>query len=190
VPDADLIFVLAGREARKIYALQLFGEGRAPRVLLSVGRFEIRKFRNLPLPVPVDLLGLALPVAPPLRHFFVCFEDGNAKVERIPVGRWGTLSEVKALANWLRQCPEVRRTLMVSSRVHLPRLRLCSWALLSSQVHVEFIAVPDSATHIHPGPGLRSFSTLMLIFGEVVKIAVYAALMCWIKLHHRHRHDS
>jgi len=43
---ADLIFVLAGEMSRKHYAVQLFREGLAPRLLLSVGRFEIRRFQR------------------------------------------------------------------------------------------------------------------------------------------------
>jgi hypothetical protein len=190
LPDVDLIFVLAGREARKACALQLFHEERAPRILLSVGRFEIRKFRNLPLPIPVDLLKLALTVAPPLRHFFVCFEDGKATIERISIGRFGTLSEMRALVTWLGRCPKVRRILMVSSRVHLPRLRLCCWALLPSQLCAEFFAAPDSAMDMQPVPGLRRLSHWGLVLGEAVKVPVYAALLYWMKLRRRHEKDS
>jgi hypothetical protein len=55
IPDADLIFVRAGREDRKLDGLQLFREGRAPRLLVSVGRYEIRRFADLPLSESIDL---------------------------------------------------------------------------------------------------------------------------------------
>jgi hypothetical protein len=44
---AGLIFVRAGRISRKDYALQLFREGLAPRLLFSVTRFEIRLFSKM-----------------------------------------------------------------------------------------------------------------------------------------------
>ena len=71
---ADLIFVLAGRMHRKECALELFREGLAPRILLSVGRFEIRCFSKMALPVLLDLLKLAQDVPTPPRHYFVFFE--------------------------------------------------------------------------------------------------------------------
>jgi hypothetical protein len=45
--SADLIFVLAGRVYRKEYALDLFRQGLAPRILFSVSRFEIRRFSKM-----------------------------------------------------------------------------------------------------------------------------------------------
>ena len=71
---ADLIFVLAGRMHRKECALELFREGLAPRILLSVGRFEIRRFSKMALPASLDLLKLAQAVPPSQRHYFVFFE--------------------------------------------------------------------------------------------------------------------
>jgi hypothetical protein len=44
--STDLIFVLAGRDYRKHYALQLFKDGIAPSILFSVSRFEIRRFSS------------------------------------------------------------------------------------------------------------------------------------------------
>src|SRR5262245_11773192 len=46
----DAIFVFAGRESRKRFGVRLYREGRAPRLLLSVGRFEWRRFADLSLP--------------------------------------------------------------------------------------------------------------------------------------------
>ena len=65
---ADLIFILAGQMSRKDFALQLFREGLAPRLLFSVGRFEIRRFSKLALPIGLDLLKLAQHLPPPQRH--------------------------------------------------------------------------------------------------------------------------
>jgi hypothetical protein len=71
---ADVIFVLAGRMHRKECALELFRQGLAPRILLSVGRFEIRRFSKMALPASLDVLKLAEAVPPSQRHYFVFFE--------------------------------------------------------------------------------------------------------------------
>src|SRR5882724_9770812 len=116
---AELIFVLAGHMSRKDYALQLFREGLAPRLLFSVGRFEIRRFSKMALPVPLDLLKLAQDVPPPQRHYFVFFQDQQVRVERVKPGRFGTLMEIETLARWLIENPNIRSVLVISSDTHL-----------------------------------------------------------------------
>src|SRR5262249_14559157 len=123
VAKADLIFVHAGQEDRKFWGLQLYREGWATRLLISVGRYEIRRFAQLPLPEPVDLLDLAKSVDPPLRHFFVSFSPQVAQVERVQLGRFGTLGEVQALRVWLKYRPDIRNVVVVSSGPHLARIR-------------------------------------------------------------------
>src|SRR5271157_5306720 len=79
---SDVIFVLAGRECRKHFALELLREGRAPTLLLSVGRFEIRRFSNLELPTKLDLLAIASGTEPRRRHYFVNINSGAIRVQR------------------------------------------------------------------------------------------------------------
>ena len=67
--QADLIFALAGRQSRKLYALELFQRHAASTLLLSVARFEIRKFAQLPWPADIDLLQVASGTPPALRHY-------------------------------------------------------------------------------------------------------------------------
>jgi len=67
--QSDLIFVLAGRQSRKLYALELFRQALGGTLLMSVGRFEIRKFAQLPIPADVDLLQIAS-TTPPLATLF------------------------------------------------------------------------------------------------------------------------
>jgi len=45
--------------------------------LFSVGRFEIRRFSKLALPIQLDLLKLAQDVPPTQRHYFVLFQVEN-----------------------------------------------------------------------------------------------------------------
>jgi hypothetical protein len=141
--NADLIFVLAGRAVRKRFALELFRGGVAPRILFSVARFEVRGFRELPLPVAFDLLPVAQGVAAPERHFFVLFGDGaTPQVERIKVRRFGTLREIEALAAFLDRRREIRSVIVVTSAVHIRRVALCCRVLLPRDVRFEMAAVP------------------------------------------------
>jgi uncharacterized SAM-binding protein YcdF (DUF218 family) len=140
--NADLIFVLAGRLHRKEYALHLLRQSVAPRALFSVGRFEIRRFSKMALPVPLDLLKLAQELPPPLRHYFVFFHGPLVQVEHVPPRRFGTLTEIEALARWLEKKPEISSVLVVSSDAHLRRIRLCCRALLSPKLELAFLAAP------------------------------------------------
>src|SRR5579864_1732418 len=117
--QGEVIFVLAGRQSRKLYALELFRQGAAGTLLMSVGRFEIRKFAQLSLPADINLQRIASATPPSLRHYFVSFHDGNAGVELVSSGRFGTLSEIQALARWLQARPQTGILLVVS------RARIC-----------------------------------------------------------------
>ena len=79
----DAIFVLAGLKARKVFAIQLLEKEFAPRVLFSVGRFEIRRFPELGLPLTIDLLQMAQSIPPPQRHFFVLFENHDVPIQNV-----------------------------------------------------------------------------------------------------------
>ncbi len=169
----DLLFVLAGLESRKSFGLELFRLGHATRVLLSVGRFEIRKFRLLNPPVPVDLLERTAPIPPPLRHFFVSFEYGHVSVERIPQGPLGTFSEIRALSAWLKSRPHIASVVVISSAYHLPRLRLCCWAMLPTSVRVKFLPSPCKTSAGAPACSFWTWSNLTLVLSEFVKIPLY-----------------
>ena len=185
--NADLIFVLAGREYRKRFGLDLFNQELAPRILLSVARFEIRRFSKLSLPVPVDLLDLASNVPPPQRHFFVLFERQQVQVEHVRPGRLGTLTEIQALAHWLADHPEIHSLLIVSSEGHLRRITLCCQYLLDSRVTVELIASPNTDS------GKRESKTPIAVLVELLKVLFYRALLglrlnrCWGTSKHRRR---
>jgi hypothetical protein len=98
------------------------------------------------LPVPLDLLKLAQEVRPPKRHYFAFFRNEEVQVEHVLPGRFGTLTEVEALARWLSAHPEIRSILVVSSPTHLRRLRLCCRALLSPNIELAFLASPPSTS--------------------------------------------
>jgi uncharacterized SAM-binding protein YcdF (DUF218 family) len=140
--NADLIFVLAGRVYRKDYALELFRQGLAPRILFSVGRFEIRRFSKMALPVPLDLLKLAQEVPASQRHYFVFFEGEEVRTQHVLPGRFGTLTEIDAFGQWVNERPNIRSVLIVSSGTHLRRIRMCCRSLLDPNIRLAFLAAP------------------------------------------------
>ena len=140
--SADLIFVLAGRVRRKEYALELFRQGLAPRLLFSVGRFEIRRFSKMSLPSTLDLLKVAQEVPPPQRHYFVSVDGQETHVEHVLPGRFGTLTEIAALGRWLDANPAIRSVLVISSAGHLRRVRMCCRSMLNAEMKLAYLAAP------------------------------------------------
>ena len=141
----DLIFVLAGGMNRKVYALELFRQQLAPKILFSVARFEIRRFSKMSLPIALNLLKLAQDVPPPERHYFVLFEEQRVSVSHVCPKRFGTFTEIASLAQWLRGNPQVRSLLIISNSTHLRRIRMCCQTLMGRNIEVKFVAAPPSA---------------------------------------------
>lgn len=173
---ADLIFVLAGQMSRKEYALQLFREGLAPRLLFSVDRFEIRRFSKMALPTGLDLLKLAQEMPPPRRHYFVLFHGGECQVEHVQPQRFGTLMEIATLADWLRAHPEVQSVMVISNESHLRRSRMCCRALLPSGVEVRLVGVPHSCADA-AGPPSSAIQATRGDLLEFFKVFVYGILL-------------
>ena len=174
---ADALFVLAGRMDRKFVALDLFRQNLAPKLFFSVARFEIRRFSKMPLPVPLDLLQIATPTPPPLRHFFVLFESASVQVEYVRPGRFGTLTEIAALAHWLERHREVHSLLILSNGIHLRRVRLCCRFVFPGNIRPTFIASPESSIANSQLEANRSRQTADSLL-ELAKLLGY-----WIVLH-------
>ena len=179
---ADVVFVLAGHKSRKVYAIQLLRQGLAPRVLLSVGRFEIRRFPELGLPPTIDLLQMAQSIPPPQRHFFVLFEKDQFTVQRIPVRVLGTLSEIDALVDWLKAHPHISSLLVVSSGPHLHRLRICCRMLLPRNIKTRFVPATEETATPNLQEEWRDLHTLKSVLSECTKIACYAVFLPFWKL--------
>lgn len=169
--SADLIFVLAGKVFRKEYALDIFRQCFAPRILFSVGRFEIRRFSKMALPVPLDLLKLAQELPPPQRHYFALFEGQHVRTEHVLPRRFGTLTEIDALARWLSEHPHIGSVLIVSSDSHLRRIRMCCRALLHPKLKLAFLAAPL------PPEERSAFSSAKEDPLELFKLAIYWFLL-------------
>jgi hypothetical protein len=169
--SADLIFVLAGRENRKQFGLELFRQGLASRILFSVARFEIRRFSKLSLPVPLDLLNVAIDVPPPQRHYFVLFEGQRVQVEHVRPGRFGTLTEIESLVRWLEDHPKIHSLLIISSDTHLRRIRLCCQSLLGAGFKSALIAAPDTSS------GELESESMTAVLVEMLKTLLYWAIL-------------
>ncbi len=161
---------------RKRYAFELFRQQLAPGILFSVGRFEIRRFSQMPLPVPLDLLKIAQDVPPPQRHYFVLFEGPSIQVRHILPGRFGTLTEITALARWLEEHPAVRSVLILSDASHLRRIRLCCRSLLNPGIECAYIATPTAGATVEGERETRVQATASDLF-EVLKVLLYGVLL-------------
>jgi hypothetical protein len=173
---SDLIFVLAGEQNRKEQAVKLFSEGLAPRLLLSVARFDVRRFSGLALPIPLDLPKMAAKLCPSDRHFFVLVEKKQTSVKTIARGRFGTLREILALRIWLSEHPEIESLLVVSSGFHLKRVRMCCDWLLPGHLSIDFRATTSGAKWWKDAR-LRS-----QILAELLKVPFYSVMLPMAKL--------
>jgi hypothetical protein len=174
---ADLIFVLAGLQSRKSFGLELVKNGMVPRILLSVGRYEIRRFANLPLPQHLDLLQMAQSVPHPLRHYFVYFAEQGFEVQLIPAKGLGTLRELEALSEWLEKHPVVKSLLVVSSGSHLRRVRMCCEALLPRNIEFHLVAAAEEVSSSEGRNWLSERQTRKTLLLEFVKILAYSSVL-------------
>lgn len=140
--EADAIFVFAGKESRKRTALRLFREGRAPRLIISVGRFEWRRFARLGLEGDGGLVELVPTIEPEKRHFFVEAGPEGTRARAVTVGRFGTWTEARAVAALLAK-RGARRVLVVSHEQHLPRCLLALRSFLPAEIEAVPVAAED-----------------------------------------------
>jgi uncharacterized SAM-binding protein YcdF (DUF218 family) len=136
---ADAIFVFAGREERKRFGLELFRAGYAPRLILSVGRFEWRRFQDLGLWSDGGLVDMVQTIEAAQRHFFVHVERERVRCESVHKGQLGTMSEARALATVVARTP-LASVLLVSSPEHLPRCVLSLRTVLTTECAIVPVA--------------------------------------------------
>ncbi len=170
---SDVIFVLAGRECRKVAGLKLYRDGLAGRLLLSVGRFEIRRFSKHNRPVALALIAAAASIAPAKRHFFVAVEPGESTIERVRLCRLGTWSEVQAFSEWLQMRPQIKSATVISSGFHLRRVRMCCRFLISGPVELRFLDVQEGIAGLDRNHWWRNPFARRLVVLELFKLALY-----------------
>jgi len=114
---------MAGRMERKRYGLALYRAGLAPRLVLSVGRFEVSKMPQLDLECIDELKSLRDQTPPGERNFFVTLDVSKICIEKANLLRCSTYGEVLALRQLLKQ-ENGRRVMVVSTDIHLRRVAL------------------------------------------------------------------
>ena len=144
---ADAIFVFAGREERKRLGIELFRSGYAPRLILSVARFEWRRFEALGLWSDGGLVDMVQTIPASDRHFFVRLERDRARCDPVHKGPLGTMSEARALATVIDEA-ELRSVLIVSSPEHLPRCLVALRTVVTPACRL--IPIPSVSSHEPP----------------------------------------
>ena len=140
---ADSLFVFAGNQKRKIYGVNLWHQGYARQMILSIGRFEWRKFYELDLDSDGGLRSLVDRTPPPKRHFFLQIDGNETSCTLVQTGLLGTFSEGRLLAEFLNGKP-VKSLLVISSASHLRRASLVlRHAFRRKDVQLSFIAIPE-----------------------------------------------
>jgi hypothetical protein len=94
VQPVDLIFVMAGRMNRKQYGFELYRQGVAPKLVLSVGRFEVSKMLQTEFAFADELAALRSVTPPNQRHFFVSLDQFGTRVELASVPQWNTYAKL------------------------------------------------------------------------------------------------
>ncbi len=148
---ADLLFVFAGADERKRFAIDSWRTGCASALVMSVARFEWRRAPLLGLPGDGGLVGL-VEATPPRERLFVLIVEGVTVVaRRVPKGRWGTWSEALAIAALVRE-RKAKSLLICTSGYHLPRALLAVRRALASGGVVDCAAAGIAAPESHGSP--------------------------------------
>jgi len=179
---ADAIFVLAGRPERKTYGLRLWREGLAPTLVLSVARFEWRRFPELGLRDDGGLAALAPKVEPKKRHFFVTLTGAKTACAPVQLGRFGTLSEARIVAEVARSAGW-RSVLVISNAPHLRRSALAfQRSLRGCGIECFFTAVPEEMSSVKREDWWRHPRPRKMVLLEMPKLAVYRLVLVFMKL--------
>lgn len=187
VCPADLLFVLAGLPDRKRYGWELFQRGLVPVLLLSVARSEARFLKDR-AGVPEDggIVSL-LPIRSEKgNHIFLWVEQGGVRPEVIRLPELNTFGEIAAFAAALRQ-REIQHVLVLSTAVHLRRIRYAVGKLLgSTPVRITYIGVPEDLGTCRRHCWWSRRPDARLVIGECVKLAVYRVKYGLLRWHCRH----
>jgi hypothetical protein len=170
-----VILVLAGRFERKPYGLKLFQQQLAPRLILSVCRYEVRQTAQH-LSVPA-LLGLRDATPPRQRHFWIDYRGGRECIVRAEgIRRSSTFWELQALALYLG--PAVpQRIAIVSTSIHLRRVMLCCRKITQlSGSEILFLAVPEELSSFVKARWWKRSDHWSYVLSEFSKLAAYALL--------------
>jgi len=176
---ADLIFVMAGRMDRKHYGLELYRAGLAPRLVLSVGRFEVSKMHKVDFERALveELIALRDKTRPDQRHFFVKLDPSGASIERRSPPTWNTYGEILDLRHFL-EAGNVRRVMVVSTDVHLRRVALtCARVFRGTPVEFLYCPVPSRFGSVRKDGWWTRPEDRRFVIKEMIKLAGYRVIL-------------
>jgi hypothetical protein len=177
VQPVDTIVVMAGRMERKHYAVELYRAGLAPRLILSVGRFEVSKMDWLDLDCVEELKSLRDATSPAERHFFVVIDVSGMRVTKGNLQLWSTYGEVLAYRRLLT-LDDIRRVMVVSTDVHLCRVAMTFGIVFrESPIQFSFCAVPPEVNLMSRDNWWKHSASRLFVVRELVKLCGY-----WISL--------
>ena len=177
IQPVDLIFVLAGRMERKPYGLELYRSGVAPRLLLSIGRFEVSKMRTVDFASAAQLIAERDRTAPGDRHFFCEINAAGTRIESARLRRWNTYGEVLGLRKFLeRDMPRI--VMVVSTDVHLRRVAVAfDRVFRGAPLEVRYCPVPAGASSVRKDRWWARPEDRTFVLKEMVKLAAYRAIL-------------
>jgi len=176
IQPVDLIFVMAGRMNRKRYALQLYRRGVGPKLVLSVGRFEISKMSQTEFPFIDELIAVRSVTPSSRRHFFVSLDQSGTRVELASVPQWNTYGEVVGLKHYLER-EAAAKIMVVSTGIHLRRTAYTISRVMKNQpCEILYCPVPDSDDLRKQSWWTRADSRYYVI-SEAIKLAGYTMIL-------------
>jgi hypothetical protein len=159
---------------RKGYGLELFRRGLAPRLILSVGRFEISRLHQIGITEASAMQEAARHLPPGQRHFFLDFRGQAPEPARPAILCTGTRAELRALAEYL-QPAQPRSITIVSTSIHLRRVRLCCQRIpFYRQRNVRYAAVPEELSSFRCSGWWKRADHWRYVLLEWAKLGVYA----------------
>jgi hypothetical protein len=167
--------VLAGRPERKPYGLSLFQQGLAQRLILSVGRFEVRTTAEL-LQMP-GLVTLRDELPPHRRHFWIDFRpSAKPQIFVARLKKTNTFWELNALSEHLGDEAPLRITI-ISTVIHLERIHYCCSRIPFFQgKELRFVPVPEEQSSFKSRGWWHRRADRAYVLSELVKFAAYRVL--------------
>jgi len=174
---SDLIFVLAGRMDRKHYGIELYRERLAPRLLLSVGRFEVSRMRTVDFPGTDELIALRDRIPASERHFFCEMNAAGIGITMPRLSPWNTYGEIVGLREFLR--PNMPRSVMfVSTDVHLRRVAMTFGRVFRGlDITARYCPVPPSSGSLERREWWTRREDRRYVLIETIKLAGYGAIL-------------
>jgi uncharacterized SAM-binding protein YcdF (DUF218 family) len=164
---------MAGRMERKHYGLELYRAGLAPRLVLSVGRFEVSKMSQLDLECTEKLKSLRDRTPPSERHFFVTLDASGIRLEKAKLLRCSTYGETLTFRRLLER-EDVRRVMVVSTDIHLRRVAFTfSKVFRGTPLQFQYCPVPTRVGQMERDNWWKRPADRWFVINEMAKLAFY-----------------